>query len=126
MVPYRRIIDFFPPLCSTAEEDLKGYHFQNGEVEKQLRVVREQLHTNSNELREAGAIIEKLNNEELSFMTKLTRLKDMEEPEPNSIATLVSILYFLFNSQLWLLNTTGSLSKIEVLNKNMLCLHSKY
>jgi hypothetical protein len=113
-------------LCSTAEEDLKGYHFQKGEVEKQLRVVKEQLRTNSTELREAGAIIERLNNEDLSFMMKLTRLKDMEEPEPNSIATLVSILRSLFNSQLWLLNTTGSVSKVEILNKNMLCLLSKY
>lgn len=86
-------------MYSTAEEDLKGHHFQKGEVEKQLKVVKEQLQTNSSELRETGAVIEKLNNEDLSFMTKLTRLKDMEEPEPNSITTLVSILNFLFNSQ---------------------------
>ncbi|PNF21805.1 hypothetical protein B7P43_G08450 [Cryptotermes secundus] len=77
---------------STAEDHLKGHHFQKGEVEKQLKVVQEQLQTNSNELRETGAVIEKLNKEDLSFMTKLTRLKDMEEPEPNSIATLTAEL----------------------------------
>lgn len=79
---------------STAEEELKRCHFQKGEVEKQHSVVKEQLQTNSNELREAGAIIQKLNKEDLSFMMKLTQLKDMEEPEPNSIATFVSIFAF--------------------------------
>lgn len=95
-------------------------------MEKQLRVVTEQLRTNSSELREAGSIIEKLNTEDLSLMMKLTRLKDMEEPEPNSIAALVSILYSLFNSQFWFLNTTGSVSRVDVLNKNRLCLHPNY
>jgi hypothetical protein len=112
-------------LHSTAEEDLKGYHCQKGEVEKQLSIVKEHLQTNSNELREAGAIIEKLNNKDLSFMMKLTRLKDMEEPEPNSIATFVSMLYSLFNNQLWPLNATGSASSVEVLNRSILCLHSE-
>jgi hypothetical protein len=81
-------------LHSTVEEDLKGYHIQKGEVEKQLSVVKEHFQTNSNELREANAIIQKLNKEDLSFMTELTRLKDIEEPEPNSIATFVSTFIF--------------------------------
>jgi septal ring factor EnvC (AmiA/AmiB activator) len=89
-------------LCSTAEEDLKGYHFQKGEVEKQLAVVKEQLRTNGNELSEVGATIKKLKDENLPIMKKLTQLKDMEEDmeesEPNSIAILVSILYSRFNN----------------------------
>lgn len=87
------------PLYSTAEEDLKGYHFQKGEVEKQLTLVKEQLRTNYTELNAAGATVKKLQDEALSMKLKLTQLKDMEEPESNSIGTLVSMFYSLFDCQ---------------------------
>lgn len=85
-------------MYSAAEEDLKGYHFKKEEVKKQLTVVNEQLRKNCSELSAAAATIKKLKDEDLSTQLELSRLKDMEEPESNSIATLVSVLYFLFNN----------------------------
>jgi hypothetical protein len=66
-------------------------------VEKQLAVVRKQLQTNCSELNVAGATVKKLQDEHLSIQLKLMKLKDTDEPESDSIGTLVSICYCLFN-----------------------------
>ncbi|KDR12930.1 structural maintenance of chromosomes protein 6 isoform X2 [Zootermopsis nevadensis] len=77
---------------STAEEDLKAFHFQKKVVEKQFTAIRKQLKANYDEFNVAGSSVRKMSNEEHSLQLKLTKLKDMDEPNLNSIDTLTAEL----------------------------------
>ena len=72
---------------------MRSHVIQRDEIDKQLKTVDRQVYESKVEINAISKTIDQLRNDDLKIQSRLTELKDIDEPEPNSVASLVSTLF---------------------------------